>query len=88
MLNFIISCLQTFVHSHRDSGVFSSIVSWLSTGHTLPSYMDCVSLSEFPWLAYSVLHAEGEYEKETGLWPSLQEELHESQTPVEQALKV
>ena len=80
--------LQALLKGPREQGVISSIVSWIATGNNLPSLMDSQS-SEFCWFAYHVLEAETEYEEETKLWPTMQQELHNNpEMNVEQALRV
>ncbi len=73
----------------REQGVISSIVSWIATGNNLPSLIETQSCAEFSWFALQVLHAEAQYEEETGLWVAIQRELFANTTvPVDQALKV
>ncbi|XP_052280497.1 ectopic P granules protein 5 homolog [Dreissena polymorpha] len=66
---------KKFCQQERGQGMVSSILTWVTSGIHLPSFMDKLSGGEFCWLAYIVLCLEGSYEVETRLWPALQEEL-------------
>lgn len=52
----------------------SSLVNWISSGSTLPSFIDRSS-SEFGWLAYVVLETEAVFEQNSKLWKTIQQEL-------------
>ena len=81
--------LQGLLKSPKDQGMFSAFVSWLATGHSLPSYMDASACGEFSWFAYHILLVENEFEEESQLWSAVQRELLTSpDVGVDQALKV
>ena len=83
------SSLQSLLNGPREQSMISSLVSWISTGNTLRSLQEGQACPEFPWFAYQVLLAETEYEAESRLWPTIQQELFDNaDMPVDQALKV
>lgn len=66
---------KDFCNSEKRHGVVSSLVNWMTSGVTLPTFLDKSSCSEFSWLAYMILWLEGNFENETKLWSTLQEEM-------------
>ena len=88
-MRYLEFCIQKLVKVQKEQNVLSSLVSWISSGHALPSFIEQQSAPEFSWLAYFVLWAESEHEEVTTLWPTIQKDLlMNPNMPVEQALKV
>ncbi|KAL5014977.1 hypothetical protein ScPMuIL_009247 [Solemya velum] len=78
---------QLLLKESQHHGVVSSLVSWIASGVTLPSFIE-KSTSEFGWLAYIVLNLEGRFEEETTIWSGLVNEMCSSPTQgPEQSLK-
>lgn len=64
-------------------------MNWVTSGVTLPSFLDKSSCSEFNWLTYMILWLEGNFEIDSKLWPTLQEEmLNNPKAGAEHCLKV
>ncbi|KAL3851894.1 hypothetical protein ACJMK2_015591, partial [Sinanodonta woodiana] len=79
---------ELFLYEEKPHGLVTSLMNWVTSGVTLPSFMEKWSFPEFSWLAYLILHVEGQYEEQTKLWSMMQEELLSStKTGIDQALK-
>ena len=83
------SFLQKFCQEEKSRGVMSSLVSWVTSGVTLPSFIEKYSYPECSWLMFMLLTIENQYERDTTLWASMQDELLDNpKMGVDQALKV
>ncbi|WAR26073.1 EPG5-like protein [Mya arenaria] len=66
---------KNYCNREKSQGMVTSFVNWVTSGVTLPTYLDKSSCGEFSWLTYMILWVEGSFELETKLWPTIQEEL-------------
>ena len=87
------NCIHTIWFSQikgtRDSGVLSSLTSWISSGAHQPSLIEANSCPEFSWYAYHVFQAEVCHEANSQLWNKLQMELYsDPSAPLDLAFKV
>ena len=80
---------QKFCQEEKSHGVVSSLVNWVTSGVTLPSFIEKHSYPECSWLMYMILTMENQFERDTTLWPSMQDELLENpKMGIDQSLKV
>ena len=80
---------QRFCNSEKNQGVVSSLLNWVTSGVTLPTYLEKSSCAEFSWLTYFILWLEGNFEIKNGLWKTMHEELlNHPKAGTEQGLKV
>ncbi|XP_053378040.1 ectopic P granules protein 5 homolog isoform X2 [Mercenaria mercenaria] len=79
---------REYCHHERSHGVVSSIVNWVTSGVTLPTFLDKSSCPDFSWLTYIILWLEGSFEIDSKLWSTLQEEmLNNQKAGIETCLK-
>ncbi|KAL4226903.1 Ectopic P granules protein 5 [Mactra antiquata] len=75
VMNIFNDTYKEFRLEQKNQGVVSSLMNWVTSGVTLPTFLDKSSCGEFSWLTYAILTVEGNYEHDTKLWSSLQEEM-------------